>query len=165
VSNTTDILVIGSGIAGLTFALDAADSAEVTVLTKLAADDTNTRRAQGGIAAVMDPDDSPDAHLQDTLVAGAGLCHRVVVERCVREGPDRMRELIARGARFDEEDGALSLTCSGRCSRPPARTTTSASSSSTPPSISSRSRNSVAPTNVWAPTRSTRRHHRAAATW
>jgi L-aspartate oxidase len=113
VSNSSDILVIGSGIAGLTFALDVADTAQVTLLTKRAADDTNTRRAQGGIAAAMGPDDSPAAHMRDTLVAGAGLCHEVVVDRCVRDGPARMRELMARGAQFDQDDGVLSLTREG----------------------------------------------------
>lgn len=110
---TTDILVIGSGVAGMTLALDLADHAEVTIVTKRARDDTNTRWAQGGIAVVMDPDDTPAAHKQDTLVAGGGLCHEKVVERCVTEGPARMRELIARGARFDERDGELELTREG----------------------------------------------------
>src|SRR5205809_688657 len=77
-----DLLVLGSGVAGLTFALRAAEHAEVVVLTKRAREDSNTLWAQGGIAAVMDPDDSAAAHVEDTLVAGAGLCHRVVVEIC-----------------------------------------------------------------------------------
>lgn len=110
---TTDYLVIGSGIAGLTFALDMADHAEVTIITKRSRHDANTRYAQGGIAVVMAPDDSPEAHKRDTMIAGAGLCHEVAVERCVTEGPDRMRELIARGAEFDQKDGALSLTREG----------------------------------------------------
>src|SRR5690349_521182 len=94
-----DLLVLGSGVAGLTFALRAAEYGEVVVLTKRKREDSNTLWAQGGIAAVMDPTDSPQAHVDDTLVAGAGLCHRVVVEICANEGPDRIRELIARGAR------------------------------------------------------------------
>ncbi|HZO16686.1 MAG TPA: L-aspartate oxidase, partial [Polyangiaceae bacterium] len=109
----TDLLVIGSGIAGLTLALDAAEHAEVTVLTKRSRHDSNTAFAQGGVAVVMDREDSFDAHKQDTMVAGAGLCHEVVVDRCVREGPDRIRELIERGAHFDEKDGKLSLTREG----------------------------------------------------
>ena len=110
----TDLLVIGSGIAGLTFALDVADHAAVTVVTKRDQSESNTRYAQGGIATVMAADDTPEAHLKDTLVAGAGLCHELVVERCVREGPERLRELMARGAEFDRDDkGELSLTREG----------------------------------------------------
>ncbi len=109
----TDVLVIGSGIAGLTLALDLADHAEVTVITKRAIANTNTRWAQGGIAVVMDPDDTPAAHTSDTMIAGAGLCHEVVVEICTTEGPDRLRELMARGAVFDTEDGDLDLTREG----------------------------------------------------
>ncbi len=109
----TDFLVLGSGVAGLTFALQAARHGEVVVLTKRRAEDSNTLWAQGGIAAVMDPADSAQAHIDDTLVAGAGLCHRVVVELCATEGPDRIRDLIAMGARFDQKDGSLSLTREG----------------------------------------------------
>jgi L-aspartate oxidase len=113
VTTTTDFLVIGSGIAGLTFALDAAEKGTVAIITKRTRDEANTRYAQGGVAAVFAPDDTPEAHARDTLVAGAGLCHEVVVELCAREGPDRVRELIARGARFDQADGHLSLTREG----------------------------------------------------
>ena len=84
-----DTLVIGGGIAGLTFALRAARHGSVAILTKQAREDGATRWAQGGIAAVLDPDDSVEAHIQDTLQAGARLCHPDVVERCVREAPDR----------------------------------------------------------------------------
>jgi L-aspartate oxidase len=76
----------------------------VTIVTKRAAEESNTRYAQGGIAAVLGKDDTPEAHIKDTLVAGAGLCHEVVVEICAREGPDRIRELIARGADFDKDE-------------------------------------------------------------
>ncbi len=111
---TTDFLVIGSGIAGLTFALDVADHASVLIVTKRSAEESNTRWAQGGIAGVFAPDDSFEAHIQDTLVAGAGLCHEVVVDICVREGPDRIRELIARGTRFDhDEQGSIALAREG----------------------------------------------------
>ena len=109
----TDVLVIGSGIAGLTLALDLADHAEVTVITKRALANTNTRWAQGGIAVVMDPDDTPAAHTNDTMIAGAGLCHEVVVDICTTEGPDRLRELMARGAVFDSDAGDLDLTREG----------------------------------------------------
>jgi L-aspartate oxidase len=99
---TCDFLVVGSGVAGLTFALEAADHGEVLIITKRERDESSTKYAQGGIAAVLDPDDTVEAHIGDTLVAGAGLCHDVVVELCAREGPDRVRELIARGAKFDD---------------------------------------------------------------
>ena len=113
VSNTSDFLVIGSGIAGLTFALDAADHGTVTLITKRARDEANTRYAQGGISAVFAPDDSPEAHAKDTMIAGAGLCHEVVAEICAQEGPERVLELIARGAQFDREGDHLSLTREG----------------------------------------------------
>ena len=112
-TQTSDFLVIGSGIAGLTFALDAASRGSVTIITKRNRDEANTRYAQGGIAAVFAPDDTPEAHVKDTLVAGAGLCHEVVAEICAREGPDRVRELIERGTRFDHEEGRLHLTREG----------------------------------------------------
>jgi L-aspartate oxidase len=109
VAVTTDFLVIGSGIAGLTFALDAAAHGQVTIVTKRARDESSTKYAQGGIAAVLAPGDSPESHARDTIVAGAGLCHDVVVDLCVREGPARVRELMDRGAHFDTEGGAISL--------------------------------------------------------
>jgi L-aspartate oxidase len=107
VSQHTDFLVIGSGVAGLTFALDVADHGEVTIVTKRSRDESNTRYAQGGIAAVVSEGDSPGKHIDDTLQAGAGLCHELVVQRCAAEGPERLRELIARGARFDTDNGQL----------------------------------------------------------
>jgi L-aspartate oxidase len=113
VTHTSDFLVIGSGIAGLTFALDAAELGTVTIITKRARDESNTKYAQGGVAAVFAPGDSPEAHVKDTLIAGAGLCHEVVAEICAREGPDRVRELIARGVSFDREEGSLHLTREG----------------------------------------------------
>src|ERR671937_2125672 len=99
----TQVLVIGSGVAGLTCALKAAHFADVTLITKKEHTESNTNYAQGGIAAVMAPDDSPELHIQDTLVAGAGLCHLDAVEQMVREGPDRVRELIEWGAHFSLE--------------------------------------------------------------
>jgi L-aspartate oxidase len=113
-TTAVDFLVLGSGVAGLTFALEAAAHGRVLVITKRARDDANTTWAQGGIAAVMDPHDTPEAHVSDTLTAGAGLCHRVAVEVCATEGPARIRELIARGAVFDQAaDGSLDLTREG----------------------------------------------------
>ena len=98
-------LVIGSGVAGLSFALRVADQGPVAIVTKKERAESNTNYAQGGIAAVMDPADDPADHIEDTLVAGAGLCDPEVVEMVVREGPERVRELIAMGADFDRDDG------------------------------------------------------------
>src|SRR5690349_12259549 len=96
----SSVLVIGSGVAGLTFALKAAEYTPVTLITKKEHTESNTNYAQGGIAAVMAADDSPELHIQDTEVAGAGLCKREAVEQMVREGPDRVRDLIRWGAQF-----------------------------------------------------------------
>ncbi|MDX1675628.1 MAG: L-aspartate oxidase, partial [Longimicrobiales bacterium] len=109
----TDVLVIGSGIAGLTFALRAADAASVRVVTKKRRADSNTNYAQGGIAAVMSPADSFESHVRDTLDAGAGLCHEDAVRELVREGPDRVRDLMAWGADFTKEHGGLALAREG----------------------------------------------------
>ncbi len=100
-----DFLVIGSGVAGLSFALRAAEHGTVAVVTKKASAESNTNYAQGGIAAVMDPEDSVEEHVRDTLVAGAGLCDEAVVRMVVTEGPARVRELMALGAAFDHDDG------------------------------------------------------------
>ena len=98
----TDYLVLGSGIAGLTFAIEAARHGEVVVITKRGISDAATTWAQGGIAAVLDPEDSFDAHIGDTLTTGGGISHREVVERVVRDAPARIEELISRGVPFDE---------------------------------------------------------------
>lgn len=97
---STDFLVIGSGVAGMWFALKAAKHGRVTVLTKRAVRESNSAYAQGGIAAVWDQSDAHHKHVQDTLIAGAGLCDRTAVEKTVREGPERVRELIDFGANF-----------------------------------------------------------------
>lgn len=97
------VLVIGSGVAGLTYALKVADRFPVALVTKKEHTESNTNYAQGGIAAVMAAGDSPELHLRDTLVAGADLCHEDAVALLVREGPDRVRELMAWGARFSTE--------------------------------------------------------------
>lgn len=102
---TTDYLVIGSGAAGLSFALGAAAHGDVLVVTKRSADESNTKYAQGGIAAVLSETDSFDAHIADTIAAGAGLCHELAVEVCVKEGPERVRKLQEIGARFDRSVG------------------------------------------------------------
>jgi L-aspartate oxidase len=98
---TCDFLVIGSGIAGLSFALEAAAHGEVIVVTKRGREESNTKYAQGGIAAVLDKDDSFDSHVNDTLIAGAGMSHPRAVELTVREAPERIRMLQHFGAQFD----------------------------------------------------------------
>ncbi len=102
--NRTDFLVIGSGIAGLVYALKVASLGKVTVLCKSIPTESSTRYAQGGIASVNSPLDSFQSHIQDTLDAGAGLCHEEVVELLVKEGPIRVQELIDLGTNFDKEE-------------------------------------------------------------
>jgi len=96
-----DFLVIGGGIAGLSYAHEVAKHGSVAVLFKKGFQESSTAWAQGGIAAVDGPDDNFELHIQDTLIAGAGLCHRDTVELVVREGPDRIHDLIALGTHFD----------------------------------------------------------------
>ncbi len=106
----TDTLVIGAGIAGATLAIRASAHGEVLVLSKREPEESNTRYAQGGIAAVMGPDDSFDLHVRDTLAAGAGLCDEGVVRLVVTEGPARIRDLVEWGVAFTglrETDGEL----------------------------------------------------------
>src|SRR3954452_4029959 len=112
---TTDVVVVGSGVAGLTCALHLREAGlHVTVVTKVNIDDGSTRWAQGGIAAVLDPYDTPAAHGEDTLVAGVGLCDPAAVDVLVNEGPTRVRELMRWGADFDRNaDGSLMLTREG----------------------------------------------------
>ena len=106
-----DFVVIGSGIAGLSFALKAARTGTVAIITKKAKAESNTAWAQGGIACVTDESDSFESHVQDTLIAGAGLCDEAVVRGIVREGPARIAELIETGVHFDQQaDGRPDLT-------------------------------------------------------
>jgi L-aspartate oxidase len=100
VSQQSDFLVIGSGIAGLSFALRAAETGTVIILTKKERADSNTNYAQGGIACVTSPDDSFELHIKDTLEAGVGLCHPDAVRLIVEEGPSRVRELEKWGVGF-----------------------------------------------------------------
>lgn len=102
---TTDFLVVGSGIAGLTFALKAAEYGDVTIVTKRNRSDAATTWAQGGISAVLDPADSFQAHIDDTLATGAGLCKPEIVEMCVRDAPARIQELVALGVKFTRGSG------------------------------------------------------------
>jgi len=104
-STTADFLVLGAGVAGLMFALEAAAHGRVLVVSKTDRDESNTRYAQGGIAAVWSPEDNIDAHVADTLVAGAGLCRRDAVEQTVREAPDAVRAIIDLGVRFSRREG------------------------------------------------------------
>jgi L-aspartate oxidase len=100
---STDFLVIGSGISGLSFAIKAARLGSVTIITKKAKVDTATNLAQGGIAAVLSPDDSFALHIEDTLRSGAGLCHEDIVQLVVENGPARIEELIRLGVQFQSE--------------------------------------------------------------
>jgi L-aspartate oxidase len=111
----TDVVVVGSGVAGLTVALHLREAGlHVTVVTKVNIDDGSTRWAQGGIAAVLDPLDSPTAHAVDTEIAGVDLCDPAAVRVLVEEGPARVRELMRVGAAFDRNpDGSLMLTREG----------------------------------------------------
>ena len=112
---TTDVVVVGSGIAGLSAALHArAAGHRVVVVTKVNITDGSTRWAQGGIAAVLDPADTPAEHLRDTMAAGVGLCAEPAVRVLVNEGPARLHELVALGAAFDRDAaGRFQLTREG----------------------------------------------------
>ena len=103
-----DFLVIGTGIAGLTYAYKMANKfpdKKVLIVTKAAAEETNTKYAQGGVAVVFDPEnDSFEKHIEDTLIAGDGLCNRQTVEIVVKDGPARIEELIKLGTNCDKEE-------------------------------------------------------------
>jgi L-aspartate oxidase len=100
-----DFIVLGSGIAGLSFALKVAPHGRVAIITKKNRAESNTNYAQGGIAAVTSKEDSFELHVRDTLEAGAGLCREEVVRTIVQEGPERIAELIELGMRFSEREG------------------------------------------------------------
>src|SRR3954451_9872380 len=113
-----DYVVIGSGIAGLSFALKAASRGSVAIITKSMKAESNTAYAQGGIASVTSPEDTFELHVRDTLTAGAGLCDEEVVRDIVTDGPARIQELIEMGVQFDEREngpsaGELDLTREG----------------------------------------------------
>ncbi len=108
-----DYLIIGSGLAGLYSAYYASRFGKVAILTKSKLDVSNSYYAQGGVAAVTDPKDFPQYHLEDTLTAGRGLCDYIPVEILVNEGPDRIKDLIELGMQFDKENGKLALGLEG----------------------------------------------------
>lgn len=102
-----DFLVIGSGIAGLSFALKAAQHGKVLIVTKSNEDESNTKYAQGGVAVVVDKSDSFEKHIEDTLIAGDGLCDEKIVEIVVKEGPERIQEIIDYGINFDKNKAGV----------------------------------------------------------
>lgn len=110
----SDYLVIGSGVAGLTFALKVADFGNVSIITKSTLENTNTSLAQGGVAAVVHEDDDVENHAVDTYIAGAGLCHKDAVEFMVTEAPHRIQDLIGLGLNFDlQSNGSFDLAREG----------------------------------------------------
>src|ERR1043166_4176945 len=102
VGEVYDFIVLGSGIAGLSFALKVAPHGRVAIITKKKRADSNTNYAQGGIASVTSKEDSFELHVRDTLEAGAGLCKENVVRTIVEEGPERIQELIELGMKFSD---------------------------------------------------------------
>lgn len=113
----TDVLIVGSGIAGLSLALKACQFADVLLVTKKKSAESATNRAQGGIAAVVDSNDAFTLHIEDTMRAGAGLCHEDVVDMVVESAPERIEELRNLGVRFTRHDGELALGREGGHSR------------------------------------------------
>lgn len=109
----TDVIVVGAGIAGLFTAIKASERHDVLIIAKKTLQESNTRYAQGGIAAVISESDAPEYHREDTLQAGAGLCSTEAVDVLVHEGPEGVRELIRLGTQFDEVNGELALTKEG----------------------------------------------------
>lgn len=109
----TDILVIGSGLAGLALALKVADRAQVTLIAKEKAQNANSSWAQGGIAAVMGAEDSFESHINDTLIAGAGLCRYDAVQNIIRQAPARIQDLVQWGVKFDVKANDIDLTREG----------------------------------------------------
>jgi len=109
----TDVLVIGTGIAGIRASLELDPSLRVVMVTKDKIELSNSAWAQGGIAGVLDPADAVENHAADTMTAGAGLCHEEIVKDVVQSGPELIRELISYGARFDRHEGDIALTTEG----------------------------------------------------
>ncbi|MFW6095214.1 MAG: FAD-dependent oxidoreductase, partial [Bacteroidota bacterium] len=99
-----DFLVLGTGIAGLTYALKVAHKGKVGLITKTTLEETNTKYAQGGIASVMYPPDDYEKHIRDTMIAGDGMCNREVVEMVISEAPSQIKQLIEWGIEFDKKE-------------------------------------------------------------
>jgi L-aspartate oxidase len=112
-----DCVIVGGGIAGLRAALEAADHRNVILVCKSSLEDSNTWKAQGGIASVLREDDSFESHIADTLQTGCGLCEPDTVEQVVRQGPELVRQLQEWGAPFDRKDGQIDVTLEGGHSR------------------------------------------------
>src|SRR5208283_5168746 len=110
----TDFLILGSGIAGLSLAIKASTLGSVAIVTKKEKTESNTNYAQGGIAAVTDQTDSFDEHIHDTIICGAGLCKKDVVEFIVKEAPPRIQELIEWGVNFTKSETNPNLYDLGR---------------------------------------------------
>jgi L-aspartate oxidase len=115
---STDYLVIGAGIAGLRAAIEAAQNGSVTLVTKGTVEDSNTWHAQGGIASVLNKDDSFESHIADTLRTGCGLCDQNIVDLVVRQGPQLIRQLLNWGVAFDLTDDQIATTLEGGHSHP-----------------------------------------------
>ncbi len=113
----TDCLVIGAGVAGLRAAIEAAESLKVIVVCKGQVEDSNTWNAQGGIASVLEAEDTFESHVADTLKTGCGICDQEVVELVIRRGPELVKQLLSWGAEFDRKDGRLDVTREGGHSR------------------------------------------------
>src|ERR1035437_2518476 len=116
--NQYDYIIVGSGIAGLYMALMAKEQGSVLVITKGSIEDTNTRHAQGGIAAAIGKNDDPELHFKDTMAAGDGLCDAEAVQILTTEAPDRIADLVKLGVPFDTVDGEIALTLEAAHSMP-----------------------------------------------
>jgi len=114
----TDCLVIGSGIAGLRAAIEAAEYSKVTIVCKGTLKDSNTWKAQGGIASVLEKADTFESHIADTLKTGCGLCDDEVVDLVVRRGPELIEQLLKWGTEFDLVDNQVAVTLEGGHSHP-----------------------------------------------